>query len=136
MSIIVLKMEWLNHELEPVPFAVPTDEEDLAAYDREAGQPGGVGGYGGPHPDTGFSFFVDAFRIESLVFNPPGADGRASITCEMTSNVSDVPTNGLDGTNSFMLTQLTPQSQAYVTENGVLGLMVRRLRGTQYSICA
>ena len=42
----------------------------------------------------------------------------------MISNVSDVPTNALTNLNSFMLTQLSAGSDAYATDNGVLGLML------------
>jgi hypothetical protein len=116
-----VRMQWIDHENKPVSIASEVTEADLAPYTRAPGQPGGVGGYGGPHAETGFAFFQDAFRFDSVAFTPAGADGLKTITCNMTSNVSQVPTNGLDNTNAFVLKQLSSDSLAYAAENGVLG---------------
>jgi len=120
----VIDIQWVNHEEKDVEVATHTSKEDDAPYQREPGQPGGPGGFGGPSGGTGFPFLQDPFRFDNLIFNPPGPDGLKTITCNMISNVSAVPTNGLDQTNSFLLKQLTQDSVAYVTENGVLGLML------------
>jgi hypothetical protein len=117
----LVRMQWIDHENKPVSIASEVTEADLAPYTRAPGQPGGVGGYGGPHAETGFAFFQDAFRFDSVAFTPAGADGLKTITCNMTSNVSQVPTNGLDNTNAFVLKQLSSDSLAYAAENGVLG---------------
>jgi len=123
VTLNLIKMEWLteaNQDTDEGAMFPPEDDEEFA---QGADEPGGVGGFGGPHADSGFANFQDAFQITDLVFGAPGNDGRSSISCTMASTVSNVPTNGLDGTNSFTMTQLTANSAGFVTDNGVLGVM-------------
>ncbi|MBI3727892.1 MAG: hypothetical protein HY254_06115, partial [Burkholderiales bacterium] len=120
----VVKFEWQDHENKPVSIVHETPPDDESPYLQGTGQPGGIGGFGGPHSDTGFHNFQDPFRFADLVFNSAGSDGLKTITCSMISNVSETPTNGIDGTNAFVLKQLTADSTAYATDNGILGLMM------------
>lgn len=117
-------IQWINHEGKPVNTAFRNPEATDIPYYRMPGQPGGRGSFGGPPTSTGFDFYQDPFKFDSLSFNQPPAPALATITCNMVSNVSSTPTNALTATNSFILTQLSSTSRAYVADNGVLGLFL------------
>ena len=82
-TVMVCQMEWLDHHNQPVDIAVETTNDDLQPYQRNAGQPGGVDGFGGPPATTGFTYYQDPFRINNLMFNQAGVDGLKTITCNM-----------------------------------------------------
>jgi len=122
-ALNLIKLQWVDHSMQPVDLAQDTTQDDYAQYTRGPGDIGGPGGGGGPPVTTSFPNFQDPFRIANLVFNPAGGDGLKTISCDMLSNVSNVETNGLDNTNSFVLKQMSATSVGYTTDNQVLGVL-------------
>lgn len=125
--INVIQIDWVNHENDPVIISAEPTAIDEQGYTQDPGQPGGIGGFGGPHPGTGFTHFQDPFRIENLRFNSAGPGGLASITCDMISNVSSIFTNAQTRSNSFVLAALGQNSSAYASASGSLGLLLNSL---------
>jgi hypothetical protein len=113
-----IQMQWVDATGQQVEITQVLTSDDQAPYTQDPGQPGGVGGFGGPHPDTGFHNFQDPFSINNVTLE----NGR--VVCDMVSNVSTVPTNGLTNTNRFVLKQQANGSSAFAASNGVLGVML------------
>ena len=115
----VIKFEWVNYLDKPVDDVREISEDDVQAYSRSIGSPGGTGGTFGPTPERGMGYFQDPYKLDSVKF-ATGANGLKKITCHMKSAVSTTPTNALTANNSFSLAQMGAGAIGYATDNGVL----------------
>jgi len=87
------------------------------------GEPGGQGGFGGPPEGSGFTRFVDPFRIEDFKLEDAGASATGRITLKIFSNVSSWSSN-------FVLTEIGTNAAVYADEEDSLAIRLF----DQYSI--